>query len=140
MTIMIPVNKPDIAMRAISTKEEILSLIAAMPEMETAWIDDERQPNSSFKAALKSGKNEEWVKMIRMLYLEKEARTVIGKKLAKTDEDLLNTAEKQLNQEFAVALDISSEEVVPYIIEQISKMDIANKVNLISGKFNLLTR
>lgn len=120
MTIMVPVNNPKIAMRAISTKDDILSLIATMPEIETAWNDDEKQRNEDFKAALKSGKNEELVKIIKTLYLQKEARSVVGKKLTKTDEDIFNAAEKSLNQEFAVVLSISPDEVIPYILGHIS--------------------
>jgi hypothetical protein len=33
----------------------------------------------------------------------------------------MSAAEKQLNQEFAISLNISPEEVVPYIIEHIPK-------------------
>lgn len=44
-----------------------------------------------------------------------------GKKLTKTDEDIMNIAEKQLSEEFAVALDISPDEVLPYILEHIPK-------------------
>lgn len=119
MIIKVPVGNQNILMRSIITKDDILSLIAKMPEMDTVWIDDEAQRNTSFKAALKSGKNEELLKVIRMIYHEKEARSLTGKKLAKKDEDILNTAEKQLNEEFAVVLNISPEEVVPYILEHI---------------------
>ncbi len=119
MTIMVPVNNQNISMRSIITKDDALSLIAKMPEMESVWINDERQRNANFKAALRSGNNEEWVKIIRTLYLEKEARSAIGKKLTKTEEDIMNKAETQLNQEFSIVLDISPDEVVPYILEHI---------------------
>lgn len=115
MTIKIPVNNPNILMRALITKDAALSLIAAMPENETIWIDDERQRSTTFKAALKTGKNEEWIKIFKTLYLEKTAKSAVGKKLSKTDEDILNTAERQLYEEFAIALNISTDEVIPYI-------------------------
>ena len=37
----------------------------------------------------------------------------------KTDEEIMNTAEKNLYEEFAIALNISPEEVVSYIHERI---------------------
>ena len=120
ITIMVPVDNKNIAMRAISTKDDVLSLIAAMPEMEAAWIDDDRQRNADFKAALKSGKSQEWARVVKTLYLEKEKRIAIGKKLTKTDEEILNTAEKKLNQEVALALNISSDEAESYIFEHVS--------------------
>lgn len=120
MTIKTPVNNPNVLMRAIITKDDVLSLIASMPEQETIWTDDERQRRNDFKAALKTGKNEEWLKIIKTLHLEKEAKSVVGKKLTKTDEEIMNAAEKQLYEEFAVALNISPDEVLPYILEHIS--------------------
>ena len=43
----------------------------------------------------------------------------MDKKLTKADEERLSTAEKQLHEAFAVVLDISPDEVVPYIMEHI---------------------
>jgi len=109
------VNNPKVVMRKIISKDDVLSLIAAMPEQETMWINDDRERNESFKAALKTGDNEEWIKLIRTLYLKKEEKSAIGKKLAKTDENIMKNAERQLYEEFAVALSISPDEVLSYI-------------------------
>jgi 4-hydroxybutyryl-CoA dehydratase/vinylacetyl-CoA-Delta-isomerase len=49
-----------------------------------------------------------------------ERRVAIGKKLTKTDEEILNSAEQKLNQEFALALNISPDEVVSYILKHVS--------------------
>ncbi|KYZ75430.1 transcriptional regulator [Anaerosporomusa subterranea] len=119
MTIKTPVNNPNAFMRAIITKDEILSLIAMMPKIDPILIDNGKQRCDYFKAALKTGKNEEWVKIIKTLYEEKKAKSVVKKKLTKTDEGIMNTAEKQLNEEFAIALNISPDEVLSYILEHI---------------------
>lgn len=120
MTIKIPVNNSAILLRAIITKEDVLSLIAKMPEIETITIHDEKQRLYNFKAALKTGKNEEWIKVIKTLHLEKEEKAAVNKKLTNTDEDIMNIAEKQLHEEFAIALNIPPEEVSSYILEHIS--------------------
>lgn len=119
MTIKVPVNNQNILMRSIMTKDDVLALIEAMPEIETIWIDDDRQRNASFKAALRSGKNEEWVKLVKTLYQEKEARALNGKKLNKMDEEIFNTAENILYQEISIALNISPDEVESYIKDHI---------------------
>lgn len=119
MTIKVPVNNQTILMRSVISKDDVLSLIAKMPEIETIWVDDEKQRNNAFKAALRSGKDEEWIKIIKTIYLEKEAKAIAGKRLAKVDEEIMNKAEKQLNEEIAVALDILPNEVVPYIMKHI---------------------
>ncbi|MEQ8200504.1 MAG: CarD family transcriptional regulator [Syntrophomonadaceae bacterium] len=119
LTIKVPVNNKNVTMRPIVTESGILSLIANMLATETTWLDDDRQRNFKFKAALKSGKNEELIQVIRALHVEREARALVGKKLSKTDEDIMNAAEKQLNEEFAVALNISPEEVMAFIFGHI---------------------
>ncbi len=119
MTIKIPVNNPNVAMRAILTKDEALSLITTMPKTETIWIDDNRERSKYFNAILRTRKSEEWAKILKTLYIEKDARSVMGKTLTKTDEDIMNIAEKHLNEEFAMALNISPDEVIAYILEHI---------------------
>ncbi|MGE5390862.1 MAG: CarD family transcriptional regulator [Deltaproteobacteria bacterium] len=119
ITIKVPVNNSSILMRAVCSKEDIMSMIAMMPGIQTIWIDNEKQRMNDYKAALKTGKIEEWVKIIKTLYLEREARSVDGRKLRKTDEDILCTAQKYLNEEFAIALNIGPDEVPDYILRHI---------------------
>lgn len=119
LTIKTPVNNPKVLMRNIITKDEILELIAAMPNNESPWISDDRERNETFKAALKSLDSEKWIKLIRTIYIAKQKKTELGKKLSKADEEIMKIAEKNLNEEFALALNISPDEVVPYILERI---------------------
>jgi CarD family transcriptional regulator len=121
LTIKTPVNNPKVLMRRIITKDDVLSLIATMPERETIWIEDDRKRNEDFKAALKTGKSEEWVKLIKTIYLKKQEKNYSGKKISKLDEDIMKAAEKNLYEEFAVALNISPDEVVSYILDHGSK-------------------
>ncbi len=120
MTIKIPVNNPKVSMRKVIKKDDVPLLIAMMPDKETLWIDDDKLRRNNFLAALKTGKSEEWIKIYKTIYNEKKARLEIGKKLAKTDEDIMNAAEKQLYEEVAIALEITPDEVAPYILEHIS--------------------
>lgn len=119
MIIKAPVNNQKVLMRQIITKDDVSTFIANMPEKQTIWINDDKQRIENFKAALRTGKSEEWIKIIKTIYLEKEEKLVVGKKLTKIDEDIMKTAEKQLCEEFAIALNISPDEVVPYIIAHI---------------------
>lgn len=119
LTIKTPVNNPNPFMRPIITKDDILSLIEMMPEIEPVLIDNWKQRSDQFKAALKTGKVEEWIKIIRTLYLEKKAKSAANKNLTKTDEGIMNDAEKQLNEEFAISLNIPPDEVLPYILEHV---------------------
>ncbi|MDI9479578.1 MAG: CarD family transcriptional regulator [Syntrophomonadaceae bacterium] len=119
MTIKTPVDNVNAKMRKVITKKEALSLIAAMPDQETAWITDNRERSEAFKTALKTGKSEELVKLVKTIYLEKEEMATIGKKLSKSDEEVLKAAEKQLNEEIAIALEIPLDKVTEYIINHV---------------------
>ncbi len=84
-------------------------------------IEDEKKRNEQFKLMLKTGKCEELITIIRSLYLDKKNKRAIGKKLSKGDDEIIQIAEKLLNEEFSIILDISPEEVPNYIKEQIAK-------------------
>ncbi|MDF2557638.1 MAG: CarD-like transcriptional regulator [Bacillales bacterium] len=120
MTIKTPVKNPRVLMRAVLTKDNVLSLLARKPEAENVWILDNRKRSQNFKEALKSGECEEWIKLIKTLNLERQEKFQIGKKLQKLDADILKAAEKNLNEEFAIALNISPGEVPSFIHEHIS--------------------
>lgn len=119
LTIKTPVNNPKVMMRGVITKDDVLSLIAEMPEHETIWINDVKKRSENFKAALKTGECEEWIKVIKTLHLEKKKKEVHGKKLLKLEEDILKAAENHLYEEFAIALNISPDEVLPFILDNI---------------------
>jgi CarD family transcriptional regulator len=115
LTIKTPVNNPKVIMRPLHTKEEVLSLIATIPEQEPLTIKDKKERSESFKAVLRSGNSKELIKVIKTLHLEKKAKSAVNKKLLKSDEEIMNSAEKQLHEEFAIALNISPDEVSPFI-------------------------
>jgi len=119
LTIKIPVTNTTVMMRPIIRKEELPSFIAAMPKKETIWTDNEKERAATFKTALRSGDRDEWVKIIKSVYWEKQARSLTGKKLSKTDEEIMQTAEKYLYQELAIVLNITPDEVGSYILDHI---------------------
>lgn len=120
MTIKIPVNNTKVLMRRTITKDDVKSLIKAIPEKETIWIEDNKERTKVYKEAIRTGRCEDLIKVIKTLYQEKEERAEEGKKLTKTDEDIMKTASKFLHEEFAVVLNISPEEVPSYIEKHIS--------------------
>lgn len=115
MVIKSPVNNQKVLMRQLITKDDVSSLIADMPKEQVSWIKDDKQRIENFKAALRTGKSEKWIEIIKTIYLEKEEKFVAGKKLMKADEDIMKTTEKQLCEEFAIVLNISPDKVIPYI-------------------------
>ncbi len=121
LTIKTPVNSnPKRLMRQVLSKDAALSLIKSIPGKETTWIKDDKQRNVSFKAALRTGESEQWVGLVKAIYIEQQQKASIGKKLNRADEDIMKAAEKVLNEEFAVALNITPDEVVTLISKQVS--------------------
>lgn len=120
MTIKIPVHNPKVLMRAVITRDNVLSLLARKLETDSVWIFDNRKRSQNFKDALRSGECEEWIKLIKTISLERQEKFQVGKKLQKLDADILKAAEKNLNEEFAIALNISPAEVPSFIHEHIS--------------------
>ena len=103
-------------MRKIISKGYMTSLINDMTNMETLWIDDEKKRNNQFKTMLKSGKCED---LIKLIFNKRYAKST-SKKLNKADKEIIKEAERLLNEEFAIILNISPNEVNSYISSQIS--------------------
>ena len=59
--------------------------------------------------------------MIRLLYLRREMLQETGKRLRTNDEQMLRDAEKLLNDEFALVLEIKEREVPEYIRSRVEK-------------------
>ena len=114
--IKIPLDNNKIPMRKIISKGDVTSLINDMPNMDTLWIDDEKKRNNQFKMMLKSGKCED---LIKLIFNKRYAKST-SKKLNKADKEIIKEAERLLNEEFAVILNISPNEVNSYISSQIS--------------------
>ena len=105
--IKIPLDNTKIPMRKIISKEDVTSLINDMSNMEALWIDDEKKRSNEFKTMLKSGKCEDLIKLI--------SNKRYSKKLNKADKEIIKEAERLVNEEFAIILNISPKEVNSYI-------------------------
>lgn len=115
--IKVPVDNNKIQMRKIISKENVALLINDTPNMEALWIDDEKKRNQEFKTMLKSGKCEDLIKLIKSINLNKESTKLLGKKIYQSDNDIMKEAERLLNEEFAVVLEILPSEVNSHIFK-----------------------
>lgn len=117
--IKIPVDNDKIAIRKMLSKDDANLLIKDMSDKEALWIEDEKKRNEQFKIMLKTGKCEELITLIKSIYLDKKNKKSIGKKVSKGDEEIMQTAEKLLNEEFSIVFNIATEEVTPYILSHV---------------------
>lgn len=120
MTIKTPVMNRKVSMRDIMTKEDVSILINKIADNEVISIENIRERNETFKNIIRDGDSDDLIKVINTIKMEQEEKLSIGKKLNKTEEDIMLIAKKKLYEEFAIVLDIPVEEVSLYIKEKIS--------------------
>ena len=120
MTIKTPVLNRKVYMRDIMTKEDVSLLINKIADNEVISIENARERTETFKNIIRNGESDELIKVINTIKLDKEEKLNMGKKLNKTEEDIMLAAKKKLYEEFAIVLDIPVENVSLYIKEKIS--------------------
>lgn len=106
-------------MRRVLSREEVCGLIRNMPEEEPEWIENEQSRRERYRQILSQGDRNALIRMIKAIYLHKQTLTGKGRKLHVADERFFKEAEKLLYDEFAVVLNIGTEEVLPFIREQL---------------------
>ncbi len=116
-----PVDNEKVVMRKIMTPDEIDSLVSRIADIPELGIPDERSREQQYKQAIHSGSCEEWIKIIKTLYLRKKKRAAQGKKITSTDERYMKSAEDRLYGEFSAALGKDREDVKSYISQRIEK-------------------
>jgi CarD family transcriptional regulator len=116
-SIYVPADNQDVIrkMQPVLTVEEVYELIDSITDEETTWISNDTQRREKFSQIIKSGNRKEILKLIKALYQHREERLESGRKLYAADENILNTAERLINNEFALVLNIEPEDVVPFI-------------------------
>lgn len=116
-----PVDNNKTIMRFVLSKEEVEDLIQDIPNIESAWIGNEREREVQYRAALQTCDCRELVKIIKTLYHRKKSRIQDGKKVTVVDEKYFRQAEEQLYGELAFALEMPKDEVGAYIADSIEQ-------------------
>lgn len=119
--IYVPVSNADSRLRLCLTKEEAWDLIKRIPEIPTAWTDNEKMREQSYKEAVKANDPEALVAIIKMIYQRKQKRLAQGKKCTATDARYFQIAENLLYMELGVALGKPKQEICRTITDYISK-------------------
>lgn len=106
-------------LRRVLSKEEIIELIKSLNDEESVWIENENLRKEKYKELLSNSDRRGLIAMIKTLYIHKNYLYEQGKKLHVSDERFFKDAEKILYEEFALVLNIKTEEVLPFIKEQL---------------------
>lgn len=106
--------------RRVMTEEEAWKLIDKIPEVEEAWIENEKFREQKYKEAIKSGKPEALVSIIKVIHLRKKKRAQEGKKSTTVDERYFILAENYLYSELGYVFCKEKKEVQQLIADSIN--------------------
>ena len=70
------------------TKEKAWNLIKRIPEIPTAWTNNEKMREQNYKAAIKANDPEALVAIIKMIYERKQKRLAQGKSVLPRMQDI----------------------------------------------------
>ena len=118
-TIFAPVGKPNDLMRPLLSREELEWLLGEFSEGKMDWITDHRKRKERFGEIIKSGDRLSILKMIRTLYEKHNELLECNKRISSADENILRTAERLMNEEFAAVFDVDISSVPDLILSYI---------------------
>ena len=114
--IYVPVSSSDSRLRLCLTKEEAWNLIKRIPDIPTAWTNNEKMREQNYKEAVRANNPEALVAIIKMIYQRKQKRLAQGKKCTATDARYFQIAENLLYMELGVALEKPSRKSVKRLL------------------------
>ncbi len=118
-TVYVPVDSSKDSMRRVMERKDAQKLIEAIPDVPLLVITNDKLTEQTYKESLKSGNCEEWVRIIKTIWLRKQQRLQTGRKVTAVDAKYFHMAEESLYGELAVALDLNRDAVAEYIVEKI---------------------
>lgn len=102
--VYIVVNGAENKIRLVMTKDEAMELVKEIPNIEEAWVENEKERERLYKEAIASRDPKRLVAIIKTLYNRCKERTDAGKKSTAVDERYFKLAQNQLHAELAFAL------------------------------------
>lgn len=120
-TIYVPVDTAEESVRRVLSHEEAERLIESIPQISLIPVTNDKLLEQEYRGCMKTNSCEEWVRIIKTIYLRRKKRQEDGRKVTAVDAKYFRIAEEQLYGELAVALDIPRTEVESYIVNELSE-------------------
>ena len=118
--VYIPVDLAQQRIRSAMTKEEAWALIESIPDIDEAYIENEKERELTYKEALNSRNPKKLVGIIKTLDLRRQERAEAGKKNTAVDERYFKLAENHLHSELAFAMQVDKCEVNDIILKHVT--------------------
>lgn len=109
-TIFCPVNNDKLPIRAVRSKDELLSSLSSDTADTDEWIVNDQKRHEHFSAVLRTSDSGKLARMISLLWRNRDEMAAVGRKFRAADEKALADAEKILFGEMSYVLDISYDE------------------------------
>lgn len=119
-TVYVPVDSSGESIRKVLSREEAQQLIDAIPKLPLIDIANDKLSEQIYKECMRANSCEEWVRIIKTIYLRKQKRIQAGRKVTAVDARYFHLAEESLYGELAVALGLNREDVEAYITDEIN--------------------
>jgi len=120
-TLYVPVKNESLVsrMRPVITKEDIDALLEHARNNQIEWIEDKLKRQLYFNEISDEGNSKELLLFVCSMYMKKMEKLSAKKNFSSSDETMLKTAERLIEDEFAFSLMCSKERVVKYIKEKL---------------------
>lgn len=117
----VPVDGRPGEMRKVITEPEAWAIIEKIPDVEAAWINDDKQREQKYREAIKSCDPEMLIGIIKNMYLRKQKRNAQGKRSTVVDDRYFRLAEDALYSELAFAIGRDKDEMRQIITDKIEE-------------------
>lgn len=114
-TVYVPVDSTKESMRPVIKREEAEALLQSIPEIPLLTIGNEKFVEQTYRECLKTGRCDEFARLLKTIRLRKEKRLQAGRKVTAVDEKYFHIVEDGLCGELAVALGVDRDEVCGYV-------------------------
>ena len=108
-------------LRHLISREDLEVLLSSDEIRENCWIPDENQRKQRYRELINSSDRVALLRMINSLHQHKKEQAAAGRKFHLCDDNFLRDAEKLLNAEFSLVLNIQPSEVGNYILCALDK-------------------
>lgn len=96
-----------------------MQLLRSEQAQQINWITDEGKRKQHYRELITGSDRAALISMVRALHKHKQEQTASGRKFHFCDENFLRDAEKLLNTEFSLVLDIPQDRVAEYVISML---------------------
>lgn len=126
LKITVPVELGESEIRSVISKEEVEKIILNIPYIEVINPINEKNIENEYKKCLDEFSHENLIKVIKTTYLRNKSRIDSKKKISDKDDMYFKMSEHLLYTEFSVALNMSYDETLNYVVRSIEEKSSDN--------------